>query len=701
MPTIVPHRSAMLTGGGARLRAQAAEDSHVKRRSAANLRNSYAVDSTRDTGATHPHTPTPQGASVPRDISAGDSGEFGLPRELSARGSHSSADSAFAVAGDKTLTDLGISVFREAFAAIDEDSSGTLDVHELRDLWLSVFPDDDPEQATAMVEQIFLEVDEDGSEEITFDELVQYLCGNRLLRKRPETIREWTWALVEPSFADKFEHKGIMHASMVWSLVVQLLIFVSIINMMVETMPEFQTQKSVDLSRLNATGRMRMLNHPEWGGQGSTATFAVETFCIGLFSLEFLLRVISTPSQAQLWTAPFTWIDLLAILPYYLVVSGAIDDSSGAQGLVVLRVIRMVRLVRVLRVLKLGRHSQGIQLMVVALSRSHLALTWLCMLTGMAMTLFASLIFYTERDQAKFDFTGKRCIPEVLDPVRSCKGKWVRNWDSKYDDRGRPLNQAFQSIPDAMWWVLVTLTTVGYGDSFPRTELGKATAGICMMSGTLVLAYPVTILTSSFSEAWDEWKKAKWVRDRQARLNDMLQELGRRAAKHKAHRRAADRVSLACRTIAPDEAALPAIQQPVDAGRQQQPQPARRSLQLRQPAVSFCGGSGEELSAESPLVGESPVMVVDSLRPRQSMGDSGTLPGYRATSGVFREDVKLQRLDDVMSAQQMQAAQLDNLQAQMSELMEMQRDTADTIQRLCEHLSRSGAPLPSSCPAEE
>eukprot|EP01065_Artemidia_motanka_P029624 TRINITY_DN35709_c0_g1_i1.p1 TRINITY_DN35709_c0_g1~~TRINITY_DN35709_c0_g1_i1.p1 ORF type:complete len:912 (+),score=250.86 TRINITY_DN35709_c0_g1_i1:96-2831(+) len=399
------------------------------------------------------------------------------------------------------LDDRNIDVLRRGFEEADVREAGTLNIFEFAVLWQAVFSDLRPNEVERIIEHIWTDIDEDEDDEITFEELVTYLKGvaqddNEVdamlglegLLDRPETARQWVWAIVDQTQGAKYEMASIRNGAMVFTLGVQFTILVSIVTMIVETLPELADADGI--TRDDVLGN-------------------IERVCIMIFTVEFLLRLMSTPRQATFWTSTFTWIDLLAIMPYYLTVAGVQDESSSSNSLVILRVLRMARLVRVLRVLKLGRNSEGIQLMAMALHRSRLALTWALALVGMAVVLFASLMYYVEKEDAVFH-------PEWrVTPGAPPEQTWVRPEDSPYRGAGKPI--FFQSIPDAMWWALVTLTTVGFGDVYPVTPLGKTVGSISMITGLLVIAYPVTIISTAFTELQTEFaerKKKEKRRDR-------------------------------------------------------------------------------------------------------------------------------------------------------------------------------------------
>lgn len=187
---------------------------------------------------------------------------------------------------------------------------------------------------------------------------------------------------------------------------------------------------------------------------------AFEVFSVAVFTLEYLGRVWScvevpayrAPVRGRLRFAltPLALIDLLAVLPSLLPMLG-----------VDLRILRGVRLFRLFRILKLTRYSRSLRAMgrVFRRSREELVIT----LSAVALVLLvaSSIMYYAEH---------------AAQPEK------------------------FSSIPAAMWWGVVTLTTLGYGDVYPITPFGRLMGGVFAISGILLIALPTAILGASFVE---------------------------------------------------------------------------------------------------------------------------------------------------------------------------------------------------------
>jgi len=147
-------------------------------------------------------------------------------------------------------------------------------------------------------------------------------------------------------------------------------------------------------------------------------------------------------------------IDLLAIIPFYV---GLL--YTGVQ--VDLRLLRILRLFRIFRALKLLRYSKAIRHFRDALHEVREELILYLMATAFLMYLASAGIYYFEKD-----------IP----------------------------NSNFPSIFHALWWAVVTLTTVGYGDVYPQTTGGKIFTGFILMIGLAVIAIPSGLIASGLTK---------------------------------------------------------------------------------------------------------------------------------------------------------------------------------------------------------
>lgn len=187
---------------------------------------------------------------------------------------------------------------------------------------------------------------------------------------------------------------------------------------------------------------------------------ASEWLIVGVFTIEYALRIWSCtadqrharPISGRLRFAlrPDLLIDLAAILPAFLPMFG-FD----------LRVLRMFRALRLLRVLKLGRYSRALGMIGSVLRKRREELLVTVGFVAALLLIASCLMYYAEHDAQ----------PET-----------------------------FVSIPAAMWWAVVTLTTVGYGDMYPITPMGKIIAAVMSVLAIGLVALPTGILGAGFVE---------------------------------------------------------------------------------------------------------------------------------------------------------------------------------------------------------
>ncbi|MCQ1536632.1 ion transporter [Methanosarcina sp. KYL-1] len=171
-----------------------------------------------------------------------------------------------------------------------------------------------------------------------------------------------------------------------------------------------------------------------------------------LFTVEYFLRLICVGRPLRYATSFFGIIDLMAILPTYL--------SLLLPGSRYLLVIRSLRLLRVFRVLKLAQYLGEADLLIRALRASRRKITLFLFTVLNLVVILGSLMYVIEGPES-----------------------------------------GFTSIPRSIYWAIITLTTVGYGDIVPETNLGQALASVIMIIGYSIIAVPTGIVTSEITYA--------------------------------------------------------------------------------------------------------------------------------------------------------------------------------------------------------
>jgi len=184
----------------------------------------------------------------------------------------------------------------------------------------------------------------------------------------------------------------------------------------------------------------------EYGG----LLLALEWFFTILFTIEYFLRIYSINRPIKYIFSSMGIIDLLAILPTYLIFT--------FPNLHTLTVIRSVRIIRIFRVFKLKRYIRGAYTMQIAL-RNAIPKIIVFLLSVMILIIILGTIMYI------FEGLGGE-------------------------------NPGFQDIPNSIYWSVVTLTTVGYGNVVPVTVIGKIIASIIMLLGYGIIAVPTGIVTA-------------------------------------------------------------------------------------------------------------------------------------------------------------------------------------------------------------
>ena len=198
---------------------------------------------------------------------------------------------------------------------------------------------------------------------------------------------------------------------------------------------------------------------PDLSARVQRLLYVLEVAVVVTFTVEYALRIYVADRKLTYLLSPLGLIDLLAILPFYILLGGA--DS---------RAVRAMRLLRIARTLKLIRYNQAVDRLVRAAVIAKEEIVLFFSLTAISLYLAASGIHFFESE---------------VQPDK------------------------FGSIFHGLWWAVVTLTTVGYGDVYPITTGGRLFTFLILMIGMGIIAVPPGIISSALSKARQEQDKAE------------------------------------------------------------------------------------------------------------------------------------------------------------------------------------------------
>eukprot|EP01062_Namystynia_karyoxenos_P054676 TRINITY_DN4511_c0_g1_i1.p1 TRINITY_DN4511_c0_g1~~TRINITY_DN4511_c0_g1_i1.p1 ORF type:complete len:646 (+),score=143.97 TRINITY_DN4511_c0_g1_i1:88-1938(+) len=438
--------------------------------------------------------------------------------------SHSQDGDALPPTYSELLPGVDLETIHRALRRVGAGEDGTMGLEQFQCLYQGVFSGRPMDALTwKLTEELFDTIDKSGDGEIDLIELLSYLSQPIQPVPRPTTLAGWLWVIIapfgaagnyDPRLSGEPGDRRVSWIMFFYKAVSQIMIITNLVVLLAESLPSMQRNR-----------------HGE--NPGDSTTFGIELVTVVWFSLEMVAYMclhprgplsrclpkassqqvdspLTEPVQGEEHAAParhappgheqeqcctpllfdpIIWVDLFSIVPFYV--------ELGYQGFPELKSIVATRYARLLRLLKVIRTARMLldpvcfvarmPKLVTALRRSAPALMWLAVLIFVLLSVSSAWIYFAERDEAYFDMATQ---------------EWVRDPSSKYSDAGT--KTMFQSIPASMWWAVVTITTVGYGDFYPVTDGGKFIGGITILSGLIIVAFPITILGSVFQTLHDE-----------------------------------------------------------------------------------------------------------------------------------------------------------------------------------------------------
>ncbi|XP_074593807.1 potassium voltage-gated channel protein Shaw-like [Brevipalpus obovatus] len=314
--------------------------------------------------------------------------------------------------------------------------------------WMTYTAHRDTQQTLAILDTLDIDADK-----LSPEELAQKFGWEEDFHKGKLT----SWQKLKPKLWLLFDEPYSSHAAKVTAVISVFFICVSIFSFCIKTHPNMRVphivNKTIDANH----------PHPAWmldrvKTEAHDAFFYIESICNAWFSFEITIRFLVAPSKWNFLCDMINIIDFVATISFY----SDMLLQRLAHGLENADILDFFSIIRILRLFKLTRHSRGLKILVHTFRASAKELFLLVFFLIIGIVIFASLVYYAERLQVN------------------------------------PHNN-FKSIPEGLWWAIVTMTTVGYGDMVPHTYAGMAIGALCAVAGVLTIALPVPVIVSNFT----------------------------------------------------------------------------------------------------------------------------------------------------------------------------------------------------------
>ena len=244
-----------------------------------------------------------------------------------------------------------------------------------------------------------------------------------------------------------------------WQTIVTIFILASCVGLALETVSEFDAKYGAELEKL------------EW-------------ISVIIFTIDYIANLLYSEQKIKYAFSVWGIIDLVSILPSYLMLL----NLTALQGTKVLRLLRVARVLRVLKLVRGAVEQQSESNPIVSNLKIYLIIFFSVMMISITAMYFVEGSLYSPENIE----IGQKALDALAQP-----GQTPEQYIPKDPISGNPVpadKQFFTSIPTAMWWCIVTLTSTGYGDIYPVTVGGRMVAGVTMFLGLVLFGILLNVV---------------------------------------------------------------------------------------------------------------------------------------------------------------------------------------------------------------
>ncbi|XP_062571623.1 potassium voltage-gated channel subfamily C member 3-like [Saccostrea cucullata] len=209
--------------------------------------------------------------------------------------------------------------------------------------------------------------------------------------------------------------------------------------------------------------------------------YNLQIACLAFFTLDLLIHFGSCPAKRKFFRSPLNFLDGFLVFSMWTTTIMEFEEiwSAGRIAGFVYIVFKLCSVFRMFRLLRLIRQHNGLNMLFMAIRSSKWEIVLLLVAFLIFSTFFAGFIYYAE----------------YKEPT------------------------TFPNVFDSIWWAIITMTTVGYGDEYPKSVGGRIVGTFCALSGVLIIAMPIAIIASTFSDFNDKNKVRLKIRSFKTRKN--------------------------------------------------------------------------------------------------------------------------------------------------------------------------------------
>ncbi|CAF3698778.1 unnamed protein product [Rotaria sp. Silwood1] len=319
---------------------------------------------------------------------------------------------------------------------------------------------------TFLEEITFFDLGQDALAQVRKDENLKEVEKAQLPRNR---CRRYIWATIEyPEFS---------FIAKLFNILSLIIIIISTITLALESLPQYSQlledtcKKEYKQHKIETNNDLMNSSDVQSSKRICLSYFSspfhrIQMICIGFFTLELILRLFSTPSLSKYFKNFMNWIDIIAVVPFYITNTINLVNQLGYENINIYNSFALLRVLRCARIFKFYRVFKNIKtIRVLAVTVKESMLDFLIL--AITLTLMAFL------------------FGAAVHLIESTNG-----------------NSNFDSIPKATYWGIVTITSVGYGDIVPVTVLGRLTAVLCALTGVGTVGMLVSVLVDRYQRVY-------------------------------------------------------------------------------------------------------------------------------------------------------------------------------------------------------